>query len=66
VKRSDRPVPGAARPNPESPPHWEVQTDPLGGVTAVLTGTYPPLTVTADDIEDLRKKVRIVVMRGML
>jgi len=55
-----------ARPDPEAPPHWEVQADPSGGMTAVLTGIYPPLTVTADDLESLRKKVRTVIMRAML
>ena len=47
-------------------PHWEVRENPSGGLTAILTETYPPLTVTAYDLESLRKKVRAVIMRAML
>jgi hypothetical protein len=48
------------------PPHWEVRTGRSGDLVATLTGTYPPLTVTAPDEESLNKKIKIVIMRGML
>jgi hypothetical protein len=40
--------------------------EPDGRLTAVLTGTYPPLTVSGDDLASLRKQIKIIVMRGML
>ncbi len=48
------------------PPHWEVRADKSGDLVATLTGTYPPLTVTAPDEESLSKKIKILIMRGML
>jgi hypothetical protein len=48
------------------PPHWELQTDESGSLVATLTGTYPPLTVTAPDLPTLRKLIKIRIMRGML
>jgi hypothetical protein len=47
-------------------PHWELRTDNYGNLVASLTGTYPPFTVTAPDLETLRKQIRTVIMRAML
>jgi hypothetical protein len=47
-------------------PHWELDVSPSGVLTATLTGTCPPLKVSASDLKSLRKKVRETVMRGML
>jgi hypothetical protein len=66
-----RPDPGspAARGqhDPASPsgPHWEVRVGPAG-LTAVLTGMDPPVTVTAPDLDTLRKNIRTVIFRALL
>jgi hypothetical protein len=53
------------RQDPESP-HWDLRVEPDGRLTAVLTGTNPPLTVTGDDLASLRKQIKTIVMRAML
>jgi hypothetical protein len=45
---------------------WEVRTHQDGTLTAVLTGLYPPITVSAADIDGLRKNIRTLIMRTML
>jgi hypothetical protein len=53
--------------NPASQgPHWEMRVEDDGTLTAILAGTYPPLTVTGTDLKTLRKNVKAIVMRGML
>ena len=47
-------------------PHWDLRVEPDGRLTAVLTGTNPPLTVTGDDLASLRKQIKTLVMRAML
>ena len=47
-------------------PYWDLRVEPDGRLTAVLTGTNPPLTVTGDDLASLRKQIRTIVMRAML
>ncbi len=56
---------GQKPPEPE-PPRWDLRVEPDGRLTAVLTGTNPPLTVTGDDLASLRKQIRTIVMRAML
>jgi|HubBroStandDraft_1064217.scaffolds.fasta_scaffold23774_5 hypothetical protein len=48
-----------------SGPHWEVRVGTTG-LTAVLTGMDPPITVTAPDLDTLRKHIRTVIFRGLL
>ncbi len=48
------------------PPRWELRVEADGRLTAVLTGTSPPLTVTGDDLASLRKQIKVIVMRAML
>jgi hypothetical protein len=48
-----------------SGPHWEVRVGPAG-LTAVLTGLDPPITVTAPDLDTLRKHIRTVISRALL
>jgi hypothetical protein len=55
----------ASRPDAD-PPHWQVRADRPGNLVATLTGTYPPLTVTAPDEESLNKKIKTLIMRAML
>jgi hypothetical protein len=59
---------GPQRPGPRDPesPHWDLRVEPDGRLTAVLTGTNPPLTVTGDDLASLRKQIKTIVMRAML
>jgi|HubBroStandDraft_1064217.scaffolds.fasta_scaffold104083_2 hypothetical protein len=59
-------APDEERLNKPTGPHWELSTDQSGLMTAVLTGLYPPIVVTAYDLDGLRKKVQIIIMRGML
>jgi hypothetical protein len=53
-------------PEPDGGPHWELRTDKWGNLVATLTGTYPPLSVTAPDLEALRKQIRTIITRAML
>jgi hypothetical protein len=48
-----------------SGPHWEVRVGPAG-LTAVLTGMDPPITVTAPDLDTLRKNIKTVIFRALL
>jgi hypothetical protein len=50
----------------DRPPRWELATDKDGNLVATLTGTHPPLTVTAPDLTTLRKQIKAVIMRAML
>ena len=54
------------RPDPDAAPHWEMFVNPSGGFTAVLTGSSQPFTVSADDLEGLRKRIHTVILRAML
>jgi len=54
------------RPDPDTPPHWEVLIDPSRGLMAILTGSSQPLTVSADDLESLRNQIRAIILRAML
>ena len=47
-------------------PHWELRVDGQGRLTAVLTGSEPPISVTGDSLANLRKQIKIVVLRGLL
>ena len=47
-------------------PHWELATDETGNLVATLTGSYPPLTVTAPNLKTLRKQIRVTIIRAML
>jgi hypothetical protein len=47
-------------------PYWDVRVGPGGKLTATLVGTQPPLVLTADDEENLRKQVKTLIMRAML
>src|SRR5580658_4072931 len=53
-------------PATDGPPRWDLRVEPDGRLTAVLTGTNPPLTVSADDLISLRKQIKIIVMRALL
>jgi|HubBroStandDraft_1064217.scaffolds.fasta_scaffold75618_3 hypothetical protein len=52
--------------DPAQVPHWETRMSESGELTATLVGIGRPITVSAHDVDALRKKVRDVVMRGML
>ena len=52
--------------NQPDPPHWDLRVEPDGRLTAMLTGTSPPLTVTGDDLASLRKQIKTIVLRAML
>jgi hypothetical protein len=58
------------RPRPQAGPHWDVRVNRDGGLTATLAGFdppfVPPITISAQDIDSLRKQVRHFVMRAML
>jgi|HubBroStandDraft_1064217.scaffolds.fasta_scaffold25409_2 hypothetical protein len=47
------------------PPHWEIRVS-SSGLTAVLTGIFPPITVSAPDMDSLRKKIKIIVFQALL
>jgi hypothetical protein len=47
-------------------PHWDLRVDGDGRLTAVLTGSEPPITVTGDSLANLRKQIKVVVLRGLL
>jgi hypothetical protein len=47
-------------------PHWELRVDCDGRLTAILTGSEPPISVTGDNLANLRKQIKVVVLRGLL
>jgi len=47
-------------------PHWDVRVGRGGKLTATLVGTQPPIVLTAEDEESLRKQVKTLIMRAML
>jgi hypothetical protein len=51
---------------PADQPGWHVHVDDSGGFTAVLTGFGPPITVSADDYDQLSKRVKELMFRAML
>jgi hypothetical protein len=57
---------GAQDDNGQAGPYWDVRVGPEGKLTATLVGTQPPIVLTADDEENLRKQVKTLIMRAML
>jgi|HubBroStandDraft_1064217.scaffolds.fasta_scaffold01436_7 hypothetical protein len=47
-------------------PYWDIRVGRGGKLTATLTETQPPLVLTADDEESLRKQIKTLIMRAML
>jgi hypothetical protein len=47
-------------------PYWDVRVGRGGMLTATLAGTQPPIVLTADDEESLRKQIKTLIMRAML
>ena len=60
--------PSSPMPDSVSPdgPHWEVQTDESGSLTATLVGLHPPIMVSAPDLDSLRKQIRNLMFKAMM
>jgi hypothetical protein len=45
-------------------PQWELQVEADGNLTALLTGSDPPVTVSGESLASLRKQIREMMPRG--
>ena len=52
--------------DPAESPYWQMTVGIDGVLTATLTGTHPPLTVSAHDLSTLRKRIKNLIFRALL
>ena len=45
-------------------PQWELQVEEDGNLTAVLTGSDPPVTVSGESLASLRKQISKTMPRA--
>jgi hypothetical protein len=47
-------------------PQWELRVEEDGNLTAVLTGSDPPVTVSGESLSSLRKQITKTMLRGRI
>jgi len=57
---------GARSEAPADEVGWEVRVGPHGVLTATMIGSSPPFTVSAPDMDSLRKKIRKLIFSAMM
>ncbi len=50
----------------EIEPHWLIHACGTGALTATLTGSEQPITVTAPDYTSLRMQIQNVIFRALM
>jgi hypothetical protein len=50
----------------EAGPHWQIRVCRTGSLTAALTGSEPPIIVTATDHASLRRQIQALICYALL
>jgi hypothetical protein len=57
---------GSRRRFPAGTPRWHLCAEEDGQLTAVLTGSEPPVTVSGASLASLRRQIRNAMIRGLI